>query len=413
MRSTIKSLKQLEAELEQERLRRAQAEAERDELAALLQAGGARMGAERLLQVLDQAPLGLSYMSHELVYAWVNETQSRFWGIPVSRILGRTVHDVFGPDTEAQIGPLLRAVLDTGRPQIGRDFPFRYQIDGEERWSYWDFTYHPVRGAEGKAVGILVLAQEVSDRVEKERQQRERIASLEATDKLKDQFLSILSHELRTPLNAITGFGSILDDEVVGPLNEIQHRYLAKMLSGSETLLALVDDLLDMSRIEAGKFTLAPRRMRVSEVADGVVTSLLPLAQKRGCTLLNDLPDDLPELLADPQRVNQVLTNLISNAIKFTPEAGRVRVSAQTEGRWLRVEVADTGIGIAEADLPKLFQRFSQLDMGETHRVGGTGLGLSICKALVEAHGGSIGVRSQAGTGSTFWFTLPLDQASV
>jgi signal transduction histidine kinase len=226
-------------------------------------------------------------------------------------------------------------------------------------------------------------------------------------DLMKDRFLGILSHELRTPINAIMGFGSILDDELEGPLNEAQHRRMGQILKGADTLLALIEDMLVMSSVQAGQFSLRLGPMAFPEVVKEAVTGFEPELPKRRLQLRVEVPDDLPELVADARRINQVLSNLISNAIKFTPEGGTVTVRACLDGNGIRCEVSDTGIGIAPRDIAKLFHPFTQLDMSETRRVGGTGLGLSVCKALIEAHGGAIGVESSVGQGSTFWFRLP------
>ncbi|HEY9765525.1 MAG TPA: ATP-binding protein, partial [Chroococcales cyanobacterium] len=244
---------------------------------------------------------------------------------------------------------------------------------------------------------------------EKVRLQQEQIAALKQADILKDQFLSILSHELRTPINVVTGFGSILDDEIAGPLNEKQHDFLQKMLASADSLLLLVNDLLDMSRIQVGKFSISPLPMDFSEIAEGVIENLKPLAEKKGQKLLNLVPAELPTVTADDQRIAQVLNNLVGNAIKFTPPGGEISVKARIEGSFLFCEVEDNGPGIPPEDQKKLFTPFTQLDMSSTRRAGGTGLGLSIAKAIVTAHGGSIGVKSEVGKGSKFWFTLPLN----
>ncbi|MFN3428654.1 MAG: MHYT domain-containing protein [Candidatus Sericytochromatia bacterium] len=230
-------------------------------------------------------------------------------------------------------------------------------------------------------------------------------------DLLKDRFLSVLSHELRTPINAILGFGSILEDGVAGPLNPEQQRYIRKLTDGAEHMLALVSDLLDMSRIQAGKFSLNPAPMTLEPVVEDVLGNLCALADQRRLTLENAVGPGLPGLVADTQRVRQVLTNLVGNAIKFTPEGGRVTVTAMRDGQGVRVEVIDTGVGISPEDQRRLFNPFTQLDMSATRQAGGTGLGLSIAKALVEAHGGRIGVESAVGAGSRFWFILPLRAA--
>jgi signal transduction histidine kinase len=233
---------------------------------------------------------------------------------------------------------------------------------------------------------------------------------LRQLDTMKDQFLSIISHELRTPINAIMGFGSVLDDELVGALNPEQHVYLQKMLTGSEHLLSLVDELLDLSRIQAGQLMLERGPVDFHALIQQGIAGILPLAEKKRMHLVSDMPERLPTMMADSRRLYQVLINLINNAIKFTPEEGTITVRAKLEDDGLLVEVEDTGIGITEQDITKLFKRFNQVDTTYIRKSGGVGLGLAISKGLVEAHGGLIGVRSVPGHGSTFWFTLPLRQ---
>ena len=263
---------------------------------------------------------------------------------------------------------------------------------------------------------ILAIARDITERkkAEEERlrlqQKKEQIELLKQADALKDQFFSILSHELRTPINIISGFGSILDDEVAGPLSEQQHQYLKKLLGASDTLLSLVNDLLDMSRMQAGKFSLNPRPIHFPEIVGHVLGNLGPLAKQKHQLLLNEVSPELPLLTADGQRIEQVLLNLVNNAIKFTPEGGRIWLKAFVEKNSLRCEVHDDGGGISASDIPKLFAPFTQVDMTTTREKGGTGLGLSIAKAIVEAHGGRIGVDSEVGKGSNFWFTLPLEK---
>jgi signal transduction histidine kinase len=258
--------------------------------------------------------------------------------------------------------------------------------------------------------------QQQNDRVETEvveRTQELQAANerLRQTDRYKDEFLSVISHELRTPLNFITGFASILDDEIDGPLNERQHQHLNKILSGSERMLHLVNDLLDFAKLQAGKFELAPAPTPYAPLVEEVASALRPLADHKHVKL--QLQVDVPGApVLDESRVVQVLTNLISNAIKFTAPEGTILIRAAAKDGWLLTEVTDSGVGIAEMDLPKLFNRFRQLDMSTTREAGGTGLGLAISKALVEAHGGEIGVKSQVGEGSTFWFRLPLKGAT-
>jgi signal transduction histidine kinase len=232
-------------------------------------------------------------------------------------------------------------------------------------------------------------------------------ARLRAADRHKDEFLSVISHELRTPLNFIMGFASILDDEVAGELSENQHDYLQRIMYGAERMLHLVDDLLDFAKMQAGKLVLMPHEVPYEPLVDEVIRTLTPLAAQKGITLASEVEVPQPPHL-DDQRIGQVLTNLINNGIKFTGEGGRVSVCAWIEADRIVTEVTDTGKGIAPEDLPGLFVRFKQLDMSATREAGGTGLGLSITRAMVEAHGGTIGMRSRPGQGSTFYFTLPI-----
>ncbi len=232
--------------------------------------------------------------------------------------------------------------------------------------------------------------------------------ALRTADRHKDEFLSVVSHELRTPLSFVKGFAHVLEAELAGPLTEEQRQYVHNITTGANRMLFLVNDLLDLALIQAGKLRLAPARLTYDDVVGEVVGTLAPLAAEKRLTLAHT-GDTQVHLVADRQRVAQVLTNLVANAIKFTPPGGHVTVRVALGAQALRTEVADTGPGIAPADQAKLFQRFTQLDMSSTRAAGGTGLGLSISKALVAAHDGTIGVASEPGHGSTFWFELPLE----
>mgnify|MGYP001439456490 CR=1 FL=1 len=335
------------------------------------------------------------------IITW-NKGAERIKGYHDEEVLGKP-YEIFFSSEDVQAGKPQRLLAQARQFGHVEDLGWRLRKDGTRFWA--DAVITALFDAHGKLAGYAKVTRDLT---ELEHLQREKIEALQQADVLKDQFISILSHELRTPINAITGFGSILDDEVVGPLTEQQHVYLHKMLAGADALLDLVNDLLDLSRIQAGRFHLSPQPYDFAMVVSEKLSSLQPLATPKHLHLINDVPQDLPLLVGDAQRIGQVLINLINNAIKFTPDEGSIRVRACLDGQVLRCEIQDTGIGVAAKDLDKLFKPFTQVDMSSTRQAGGTGLGLTISKSLVEAHGGQIGVESQPGKGSTFWFTLPL-----
>jgi two-component system CheB/CheR fusion protein len=347
-------------------------------------------------RVLQNVPVGIAYLDRDLIFRTVNPALTKRYGLSAEDMLGRSIYEVF-PEERDRLRPILEAELTTGEP-------FFAQSVAEARGGHWDVSHFPLRGAEDQVDGILVLAVDVSDRVGREQAQAERVAYLEAVDRYKDEFLSVISHELRTPLNFIMGFASILED--LNELDPTQQVYVSKILEGADRMLALVNDLLDVARINAGRVHLEPEPTRYADVIDRVVSTLKPLADKKRQTVAVSLDVPEPQVM-DPHRITQVLTNLVGNAVKFTPDGGRIEVKARMADGALLTEVIDTGVGIPAEHAEAIFERFVQVDMSPTREAGGTGLGLSISKSLVEAHGGAIGVHSAPGEGSTFWFTLP------
>ena len=238
------------------------------------------------------------------------------------------------------------------------------------------------------------------------------LADMREADRLKTQFLANMSHELRTPLNSIIGFSRVILKGIDGPITPQQEEDLKAIYNAGQHLLGLINDVLDLSKIEAGKVELALGEVELKDVLQGVLSTAEGLVKGKPIELVTDIPDDLPTITADSIRLRQILLNLVSNAVKFT-ERGQIGVSARkldSSGRpEIVVAVFDTGPGIAPEDQRKLFEPFSQVDASPTRKTGGTGLGLSICRHLVELHGGRIWVESVPGEGSTFAFTLPIE----
>jgi signal transduction histidine kinase/CheY-like chemotaxis protein len=238
------------------------------------------------------------------------------------------------------------------------------------------------------------------------------IKELQEVDQLKSQFLANMSHELRTPLNSIIGFSRVILKGIDGPVTEMQHQDLTAIYNSGQHLLGLINDILDLARIEAGKMELNFEEVKLSEMVNSVLSTAKGLVKEKPIQLVAKIPANMPTVRGDTMRVRQVLINLLSNASKFTDE-GTITVEAMVQngpnGRpEALINVIDTGPGISQEGQEKLFKAFSQVDGSATRKSGGSGLGLSICANLVQLHGGRISVHSKEGHGSTFWFTLPL-----
>ncbi len=257
---------------------------------------------------------------------------------------------------------------------------------------------------DGTLVGIATVLRDITTQKELER--------------MKSNFLSVVSHELKTPLHSIKGFVDIILMGKTGPVSAIQRDFLETVKQQTDHLQRMIDDLLEFSRLEAGRVKLRLQPVDLPVVVEAVVDKLTPLAVSAGVTLVNLVPEDLPPLAADPWRLEQVVTNLVDNAIKFTPAQGRVSIRARDIGDFIEVSVEDTGIGIPADQLERVFERFYQVDGGVNRLYKGTGLGLTICRHLVEHHGGRIWATSEVGRGTTFTFTIakhlrPTDAAAL
>jgi len=239
------------------------------------------------------------------------------------------------------------------------------------------------------------------------RELSEAFQQLEIANKHKSEFLANMSHELRTPLNAILGYTELIVDKIYGDVPDKIQEVLERVGENGRHLLSLINDVLDLSKIEAGRLTLSLNDYSMQDLVQTVITSVESLGAEKNLALKAKVPSDLVPGKGDEQRIAQVFLNLVGNAIKFTDE-GEVRIEVATSNSSFLVSVSDTGPGLSEDDQRGIFEEFHQVDGSSTREKGGTGLGLSIAKRIVEMHGGSIWVESTPGKGSTFWFTLPI-----
>jgi signal transduction histidine kinase len=259
---------------------------------------------------------------------------------------------------------------------------------------------------------LQTMADQVANAIENARlyaQVQQDIEELRKLDELKSDFVAVVSHELRTPLTSVIAYSETLLQGRVGALTSQQQHFVEVIRQGAYEQLRIVDDLLDLSRLESGRMTFRLEETFLAPIVEEVLQTATPMAESKNQRLINQVPAGLPLIRADPDRVRQVLLNLVSNGVKFTPPEGRITVAAEVVASdAVQVAVHDTGIGIAPEHQHLIFEKFTQVEKPLTRQHRGIGLGLPIARVLVELHGGRIWVESTPGQGSTFYFTLPL-----
>jgi len=373
--------------------------------------------------ILDNSPAGIFLKDLEGHYILLNQPMRHLLGQEPAGCLGKTAAELFSAERAELICREDAAVIAKGG---GEEIEFEIKCaDGVGR-TFRTLKF-PLRDAQGRIYALGGISTDITERRYMVNELRRALDSAETASRTKSQFLANMSHELRTPLNSIIGFSEILTDRLVGPLNDKQAQYSTNILSSGRHLLLLINDLLDLAKIEAGKIQLEPERIEVPNLVEEAMAHMRGLADRKAVALEIQPVDPKLTVRLDRARAKQIIYNLTSNAIKFTPKGGRVTVAAvrvtqplippygdkpgeRLSGDWLLLTVADTGIGIDRKDLERIFAEFEQVDSTFSRQQEGTGLGLSLTRKLVGLHGGYVWAES-AGTatkGSKFFVLLPL-----
>ncbi len=357
--------------------------------------------------LIDRMPNPVFYMDAELRHLGCNPAYEQAFGISRQQLVGKTLLDLtFMPEAERRVLYERDKALIASGASLFEEASTRF-ADGEAHQILYSLSaFQHADGTPGGLVGVIT---DITPLKKAEAALIEARHAAEAADRLKSAFLATMSHELRTPLNSIIGFTGILLQQLAGPLNTEQRKQLEMVLGSSRHLLALINDVLDISKIEAGELAVASEPFDLAASIVKVVGIVAPLAEDKGLALHILGAEQVGQMVGDGRRVEQILLNLLSNAIKFT-ERGTVTLSVDTsdDGNTVRLHVQDTGIGIKPDDMAQLFQPFRQLDSTLTRAHEGTGLGLAICRRLATLMGGSIEASSRPGEGSTFTATLPV-----
>ncbi len=336
-----------------------------------------------------------------------NEFAQKFFGYTDREIIGQSLSDTIVPGKDSSGHGLLTLVdeICTNPEKYARHENENMKKGGERVWIAW--TNKPIFDSSGKLAEVLCIGNDISSLKKTETELLRAKEAAESADRIKSAFLATMSHELRTPLNSIIGFTGILLQGLPGPLNDEQKKQLGMVKNAACHLLDLINDVLDISKIEAGQLEVRSEPFDLCAAVEKVMQTFRPLAEKKGLRLDLQTEPEISQIVGDRRRVEQVLMNLLSNAVKFT-DSGAVTIRCGTRSRHAEVSVSDTGIGIRPEDQEAIFQPFHQVDNGLTRSHEGTGLGLSISRRLLELMGGSIRLESEPGEGSTFTFSLPL-----
>ena len=361
---------------------------------------GAKMADERLREIISQAPVAIAVLRgaehrYEITNALYDELigHRQVVGLPIREAL---------PELQGQgIYELLDQVFRSGTPYVGNELGLQIERDkGKVDETFFTFVYQPLREADGTIFGVAIVASDVTAHVQARR-------AVEQANKAKSEFLATMSHELRTPLNAIGGYADLLLAEIRGPINADQRRDIERINRNQRHLLSVINDILNFAKVESGQLRLNLDDISMNEALGELESLVAPLLLEKKIAYEYRCCDPSYRAHADPERLQQILLNLLSNAAKFTPPGGAITVECQATHKWMRVKVIDTGVGIPEDKVQSIFEPFVQLERGLRMDMSGTGLGLAISRDLARFMGGDLKVSSTPGKGSTFILTVP------
>ena len=356
---------------------------------------------QRLKDILNYAPILVYINDLEGRYIFVNKEFERLMELSADEVINKTDAELFPRERAERNIAQNKKVIETRQAQI-----YENESQKKDGMHYFVDVLFPIADSNNQIYATSGWTIDITERKIAEDALKKAKEQAESADRLKSAFLATMSHELRTPLNSIIGFTGILLKGIAGPLNAEQTKQLSMAKGSGQHLLALINDVLDISKIEAGQLVVSLKEFDFSSSLGKVVSIVQPLADKKGLELKVSISPQPNVIFSDERRVEQIFLNLINNAIKFT-ESGYVEITSEIKNDLVTTKITDTGIGIAEADLDKLFKPFSQVDTGLTRNHEGTGLGLSISKKLIDKLGGSITVESKVNIGSVFTVVLP------
>jgi two-component system cell cycle sensor histidine kinase PleC len=358
-------------------------------------------------------------LDQDLRVVTVSRSFYEFFKVKPEETVGQLIYDLGNKQWDI---PKLRDLLETILPQKTTFDNFEVEQDfasiGKRTML---LNARQIEQVSGKKRIILLAIEDITERreiengLEKAHRELEQLATeLTRTAKVKSEFLANMSHELRTPLNSINGFSEVLYDETFGPLNEKQKKYVNNVLASGKHLLLLINQILDMAKVEAGKMTLALSSLPMKNLLNEMSLLVADMVSKKKLQMSIEIAEDLPNIEADELKVKEVMYNLFSNAVKFTPEGGTIGMRAKTINAGIEIVVWDTGVGIASENMGKIFEGFFRVDTPYSRVIEGTGLGLSLSRKLVELHGGKLSVESEGlNKGTLVRLTLPLVSKAV